>query len=236
MTRAKVGSKSRKERAVARPKDDNYPTKPPAGRALLSAEAFGGDIWEPCAGEGILADTLQADLRRQRPETAQGVVATTLRPTHERLRAPGEAPSWLCEVRGGRDFFDEKRLLAPNIVTNPPFKIAEKIARHALSLQPAKLALLLNIKFLSGKGRKKGFFAEFPPARVWVFSNRITMYPGDYEGEQNQTTEVVAWFVWEWPYRVVPPAVGWLDSDEFDEATLPALPLLRVIEGGAPCR
>ena len=42
-----------------RPSTDDYPTPPECTRALMSREAFGGPIWEPCAGEGVMAETLR---------------------------------------------------------------------------------------------------------------------------------------------------------------------------------
>ena len=40
-----------------------------------------------------------------------------------------------------------------------------------------KFALLLRLAFLEGANRANTIFAKIPPARVWVFSERITFYP-----------------------------------------------------------
>ncbi len=106
----------------------------------------------------------------------------------------------------------------PNIVTNPPFKLAEPFVRHAISLSPAKVAMLLNIKFLGAVKRKEGLFADHPPARLHIFADRITMYPAGYEGKRGTSTETMAWFVWEWPFKPVEPRiVSWLNSNDFKE-------------------
>lgn len=169
------------EKRPKRPKDDHYPTPPEATRALLSVEGFAGGVWEICAGHGVMAREFEA--------AGNEVAATTL--------LTSKSPS----VVSGVDFLAETALRKPNIATNPPFKIAEKIIRHALSLKPAKAAFFLNVKFLAGQKRARSFYEEFPLARLWVMADRITMYPDDWEGERNSTTETHAWFIWEHPNR-----------------------------------
>ena len=39
-------------------------------------------------------------------------------------------------------------------------------------------------------------FSKTPPARVWVFSERITFYPSGVERKGGGTT-AYAWFVWD---------------------------------------
>lgn len=180
-----------------RPADDWYPTPPRATRALLSVEAFGGRIWEPCAGRGDMADALRM--------AGHDVHASTIL-------------SGSPNIIGGADFLQADKLEAPNVVTNPPFKIAEPIIRRALDLGAVKVAMLLNVKFLGGQARKDGLFATHPPARVWVFADRISMYPGDYQGKRGTTTETLAWFVWEWPHNRA-PVIGWLNSKEHEAIT-----------------
>lgn len=167
---------------VVRPDDDHhYPTPPEATRALLSAERFGGGIWEPCAGSGDMAAVLR--------EAGYTVRATTLGAG----RADRDAPKH--RVIGDADFLAQPEFGAPNIVTNPPFKIAEAIIRHALDLRPVRLCLLMNLKFLGSIGRGKGLFRTNSPSRIWVFMDRITMYPAGYVGLRFTTTETMAWFV-----------------------------------------
>jgi hypothetical protein len=63
-----------------------------------------------------------------------------------------------------------------------------KHARH-------KFALLLRLAFLEGANRANTIFAHILPARVWVFSERITFYPKNAEMKGTGTT-AYAWFVW----------------------------------------
>lgn len=164
----------------------------------MSVEEFEKNIWEPCAGSGEMA----AVLRERYP-----VLATSLHGNRHVFPLQG--------VGGPVDFLRCEHRAGSNIVTNPPFNISEDIIRHAISLTPTKIALLLNIRFLGSRKRKDGLFAEHPPKRIWVFCDRPSMYPADWKGTKGTTTETFSWWVWEWPFGVQKPELGWLDSKEF---------------------
>ena len=95
----------------------------------------------------------------------------------------------------GHDFLTSTRR-ARNIVTNPPFHSAEGFVAQALNLAGAKFALLLRLAFLEGANRTRTIFHRCPPARVWVFSERITFYPKGAKVAGSGTT-AYAWFVWD---------------------------------------
>ena len=175
-------------RGLARERDDFYRTPEAATRALLGVEALGPLVWEPACGDGAICRVLEtAGIR---------CVATDLVD-----RGYGEAR---------RDFLMERDLLAPVIVTNPPFKLADEFALHALSLGVRKLCLFLRLAFLEGRARHDRLWAVHPPARVWVFSRRLTLWRGDDPNPQDKGgTIAFAWFVWD---REVggPPRLGWL--------------------------
>jgi hypothetical protein len=100
---------------------------------------------------------------------------------------------------------------APNIVTNPPFKLAVPFVRHALRLTTGKVAMLLKIAFLEGQERAK-LFSNSPLARVHVFSQRLAFVPGGTTGARKLDgggMMAFAWFVWEHGYSE-PPRIGWL--------------------------
>ena len=85
--------------------------------------------------------------------------------------------------------------LAPNIVTNPPFKNSEEFARKAVDLSTGKVAFLLRLVWLAGKSRGE-FFRTAPMARVWVFNGRLPMmHRGGYEGPKSSSAIDFAWFV-----------------------------------------
>lgn len=152
---------------------DFFPTPAWATHALIDNERFEGDIWESACGDGSMSDVLEL--------TGQKVISSDLY-----NRGYGEA---------GHDFLESRRR-APNIVTNPPYNAAEGFVRSGLDRSDRKFALLLRLAFLEGSNRQRTIFTQAPPARVWVFSERITFYPAGAVQKGSGTT-AYAWFVWD---------------------------------------
>jgi hypothetical protein len=173
---------------VNRHPEDFYPTWPAATRALLSVERFDGAIWEPACGTGDMSRVLES--------AGYDVISTDLID-----RGYGE---------GGRDFLMEWSPLAPNIVTNPPFRWAIEFTDRALQLTTGKVALFLRLAFLEGEKRGR-WFPETPLARVWIMSRRVPMQRGRIHEEGDGGGVIAfAWFVWDHAHSG-PPALGWLD-------------------------
>jgi len=152
---------------------DFFPTPEWAVIALLENETFEGNIWEPACGDGTMARVLERKGNR--------VIASDLYD-----RGYGET---------GHDFLRTNRS-ADNIVTNPPYNAAEGFLKVGLDRAKHKCALLLRLAFLEGGNRYRTVFSATPPARVWVFSERITFYPKDAVQKGTGTT-AYAWFVWD---------------------------------------
>jgi hypothetical protein len=95
----------------------------------------------------------------------------------------------------GYDFLKPHRS-ADNIVTNPPYNCAEGFVTSAAEHASRKFALLLRLAFLEGANRANTIFTKIPPARFWVFSERITFYPKGVDPKGSGTT-AYAWFVWD---------------------------------------
>lgn len=169
-----------------REKDDFYPTPPQATEALLSVETFDGAIWEPACGDGAISEVLQA--------AGLEVIDTDLVD-----RGYGTARV---------DFLMEYKSLAPNIITNPPFKMVAPFMRKSLELTTGKVAMLLRLACLEGSERRK-IYDSSPLARVWVFSNRLTMRRGGMGDLESGGMIAFAWFVWEKNYQGK-PTLGWL--------------------------
>jgi hypothetical protein len=93
--------------------------------------------------------------------------------------------------------------LAPgcDIVTNPPYKIADEFAHRAvLECGAGKVALLLRLQFLAGSNDLRCSIMEAPrkPARVHVFTRRLPMMHRDgWEGPKASSQQDHAWFVWD---------------------------------------
>lgn len=153
---------------------DFYPTPAWATYALIDNERFRGDIWESACGNGAMSEVLET--------TGSKVASSDLYD-----RGYGES---------GIDFLNGHRRGADNIVTNPPYNAAEGFVRSGLEGASKKFALLLRLAFLEGANRQRTIFTDAPPARVWVFSERITFYPAGAVQKGSGTT-AYAWFVWD---------------------------------------
>jgi len=102
----------------------------------------------------------------------------------------------------------EYRPAAPNIVTNPPFKLSLEFVRKALELTSGKVAILARLAFLEGAERRD-LYDNSPIARVWVFSQRVKMFRGGWDTGQGSGMIAFAWFVWEHGYKGK-PTLGWI--------------------------
>jgi hypothetical protein len=174
--------------AENRQKDDFYPTPPEGTRALLSVERFAGPIWECACGDGAISKELI--------DAGHEVVSSDLVP-----RGYGDT---------NIDFLMEWQPRAPNIITNPPFKMAEEFALHALSLTTGKVAMLLRLAWLEGIDRKERIFTKTPIARVHIFSKRLAILRNGEEWQGGGGGMIpFAWFVWDHAHKGK-PTLGWL--------------------------
>ncbi len=98
--------------------------------------------------------------------------------------------------RGGRDFLQEPRLLAPTIVTNPPFTLWLPFARHALALGCDKLVLLGTCLMKEGRAIG-GFMQETKLARMVQPIGRVKMRPPGAPDSGYSPRQVFCWYVWE---------------------------------------
>jgi hypothetical protein len=155
---------------------DYYPTPPNATEALLRAEGFEGTIWEPACGDGAICKVFEAHGHK--------VMATDLID-----RGWGEAP---------HDFLTSDRTAA-NIVTNPPFTLAQQFVELSLARTTGKVAMLCKLQFLEG-AKRKAMFKSTPLKTVHVFSKRLTM---TRNGEKMDASGMIAfcWLVWQHGYE-----------------------------------
>ena len=155
--------------------DDFHETPRVAAEALLGVEEITGPIWEPACGLGAISKVLI--------EHGHSVVSTDLVD-----RGYGA---------GGIDFLLERQPRAPNVITNPPFKLALEFAQHALQVTTGKVALLVRWEWHAGQ-RRRLFFENSPPARTWLFSKRLPlMHREGYDGPRASSAIDHCWIVWE---------------------------------------
>lgn len=185
MTSLPVGSRGLGgARGFDRSEHDFYPTDAPLTRLLMGVEGFAGDgIWEPACGDGAMSRIL----KERYP-----VVSTD-------LGSYGYG-------RGGVDFLRTKMRRKLNIATNPPFKLWQKFAQHALDLKAEKVALLGRLLLLEGWERSR-FFQETKLTRVWV-AGRAKMLPPGVEDKGHSGMICFAWFVWQRGYTGA-PTIHW---------------------------
>lgn len=178
---------SERERA----NEDYYATEPKAVRLLLEVEKFEGKIWECACGGGHLSEEMK--------RLGYEVYSTDLID-----RGYGD---------GVFDFIgiDNNTMVHYNIITNPPYRFANKFIYRALSImqEGKKLALFLPIRYLEGKERKT-LFKKCSPKKIYVSSSRlICALNGNFE-QQTRSAVSYAWFVWEKGFKGN-PEISWIN-------------------------
>lgn len=160
-----------------RQEDDFYATDPKAISLLCDVEKFHEWILEPACGQGHLSKKLiENGYQVNSSDLVDRGYGTQL------------------------DFFQIKEWHG-DIITNPPYKIAQNFIEHSLNIikDGRKVAMFLKLQFMEGKGRKK-LFQLNPPKVVYVSSSRIACAKnGDFQGlkETGGSAVAYAWYVWE---------------------------------------
>jgi len=170
-----------------RAKNDVYPTPKCAIDSLLNNESFEGNIWECASGEGHISKILI--------ERGFKVLSTELR---EDRTVFGEK---------GIDFFKEDRKV-DNIITNPPFCLAEDFVIHAIKCTNKKVAMLLRVGWLESKSRYK-IFKSTPISKIYIFSNRLPFYRNGVWYPSGASFNH-AWYIWDKDYKEGLPKIDWL--------------------------
>ena len=161
----------------AREKDDFYPTPPEATEALMRYLPIKtGCIWENCAGNGMLADVV----KKHHP--ARKMFMTDINPRREDI----VQMDFLRAEHAPEDPDDI------TIITNPPFKLAEKFIRHGFALGVGRQAILLKSTYFHASTRTP-MFRQFKPAFVLPLNWRL-----DFMNLGRPVMEC-SWFVFDGP-------------------------------------
>ena len=167
--------------------------------ALFNLEEFSGPVWDPACGLGrIVKSAKMANLDAFGSDIIN-------RSNH------CEFQKCFLEFKADRKF--------SNIVSNPPFGIAEKFVQRAIELVPSggKVAMLLPIVWLSGFSSKRDWLPKSPLLRFYPISPRPSMPPGkviEAGVKAGNGTKDFAWFVWEKGYAG-PPEVGFMNTKKY---------------------
>lgn len=165
--------------------DDFYPTPSYAVDELLKREVFSGNIWECACGEGDISDVFI--------NNGFDVISTDLI-----SRGYGEQLDFL-----------QSNLVADNIVTNPPYKLALDFVLKAKKQSRSKIAMFLKTVWLESEIRYDMFQdTEFPLKTVYQFSKRVTLYKGGVK-MKNSGMIAYAWYVWDRNYTGK-PYIEWI--------------------------
>lgn len=170
-----------------RPALDFYPTPEFCTQSLLDRETFNKGIWEPACGNGAMSDVLT--------KNGYGVWSTDIADYNY---GQPDVDFLTCGVGWNGD-----------IITNPPFKLAQEFVEKALFLNTRKCAFLCKLAFLEGKSRK-AMFETTPLKTVYVFSGRVSMYRNGQKKEKQAGGMIAfAWFVWDKEYSGK-PQLAWI--------------------------
>jgi hypothetical protein len=169
--------------------NDFYATEPKALEYLLDREAFDDHVWECACGKGHLSEVLKK----------RGYI---VRSTDLIDRGYGES---------GVDFLEQTTRFHGDIITNPPYKYAQRFVEHALKLvsDGNRVAMFLKIQFLEGKGRRK-LFEKHPPQYIYVASSRLNCAKNAEFEKYPSSAVAYAWFIWEKGFRGE-PIVRWFN-------------------------
>lgn len=155
--------------------------------ALLDTEEFEFSVFDPACGGGNIPEACRA----------RGMAA-----------AGSDLVNRGYPIGQPRDFLTFDAQYA-NVVTNPPYALAEQFVLRALPRTLYKVAVIVRTAFLEGQSRHRRLFKPHPPARIWQFSSRVSMPPGGTDVQARNGSVAYCWIVWDRSH-VGPPAFGWL--------------------------
>lgn len=181
-----------------RVENDFYATPMSAVEAILKEINIKGSILEPAAGQGHISKVLKTYYPNSE------IVSTDLIQREDRFG---------IYIKGKIDFltyqFNRK---FDNVITNPPFNLAQEFISRALDLANDKVIMFAKIQLLEGN-KRRAMFENSPLKYVYVFSKRVNPLRNgeelDEKGKPWASTMCFAWFIWEHGYKGE-PMVRWL--------------------------
>lgn len=151
-----------------------------AVEAILEKEGMIGLVVDPCCGRGVMVKAAEAQ-------------------NYETLAFDKYEWGYVYQTRGV-DFLEMQRISDRpfTIFMNPPFSLAEDFVRHSFALGARKIVAFQRFAWRESKKRRP-FWAEYPPNRIYVCSDRADCWRIDIppEGRGSGTPTAHAWFVWE---------------------------------------
>ena len=162
----------------------------------MSIERLPRSIADPCVGTGAILDVL-----KEAGHIVHGADVMDY--------------GWPWTVI--RDYLAEPVLMnGVAIVTNPPFRLAEKFIRKAITDKCHFHAWLLRTNFLESVSRL-ALWREHPPSRIWISSRRLPMmHRHQWNGPEASSNISYMWLVFDArePASNDNCKVGWFDWKE----------------------
>lgn len=178
--------------------NDYYATAYESTKALLDVESFEGDVFlEPCVGGGHISEMLKEYYPNAKVLGCD-------------LVDRGYPNTKVCDFIT----YDFKERVFDNIVTNPPYSLAQEFLEKSMSVvkRNGKIAMFLKIQFLEG-AKRRDMFKKYPPRYIYVFSKRQNPWRNgssvDEKGKPWSSTMCFAWFVWEKGFEGE-PIIRWI--------------------------
>jgi hypothetical protein len=195
--------RKRESKIWAREVNDWYCEPGWCSRRLFEQEQFEGGILDPaCGGGNIVRSAWSLDIHAvgtDLVERADGFM-------HSLDFLADDYPVEICSIAAGGE--------CANIVSKPPFGVAELFVRKALAVADRKVAMLLPANWVQGDKRSR-WLQTTPLRRVYFITPRPSMPPGHViaaGGKPGNGTTDYAWFVWLRGYDGA-PEVRWLRRD-----------------------
>ena len=155
-----------------------------AVQAILEKEIMPHSVLDPCVGTGILLDACK-----------EYPYKTYAQDIHD----------WGYPDTRLLNFFDcEYDLSNYGILVNPPFSEAVSFITRAQRLNAKKIVCFQRFSWWESQ-KRRAFWDEYPPNRIYVCGDRATCWRHDVppeervdeKGRKKTTPTAHAWFVWE---------------------------------------
>ena len=159
---------------------DDFPTPPWATRALI---------------EHVVGRQRARDLTCLEPACGAGHMVKPLREYFPSVKCSDAFDYGFGPVR---DFlsYPYGTNAADWVITNPPFRLAEKFVFRSFDVARQGVAMLVRTVFLESVGRYERLFQHHPPTTVAQFVERVRMVKGRLHRRASTATGY-AWLVWE---------------------------------------
>jgi hypothetical protein len=159
---------------------DDFPTPPWATRAfvehVLGGKGSTGSLHalEPACGRGYMS-----------------------RPLSEYFGQVTSSDVFDYGFAGVQDFLTEprKKKSVDWMITNPPFKAAERFINEGLRVSRVGVAILTRTVFIESKGRYERIFTLRPPTLIAQYAERVPMVKGRLDRTASTATGY-CWLVW----------------------------------------